>query len=112
MTKRRRLRPMTTTAHPTSFRRATAGDAQTLRDLALLDSARTLTGDVLVAEVGGTTVAALSLDDHRVVADPFAHTSDVSELLRDYAARVSGDSRARRSAWSLLPQRRHLQTAA
>ena len=107
--------PMTATTHHTerlAFRAATVRDAQALRNLALLDSARPLTGEVVLAEVAGSAVAALSLADGRVVADPFARTAQVSELLRAYAARLRGDLRPRRSPWSLLPHRRHLHAAA
>jgi hypothetical protein len=72
---------MTSTATLT-FRAATAADARTLADLAALDSAAPLTGDVLLAEADGTAVAALSLADGRVVADPFARTAAVVEVLR------------------------------
>ena len=54
-----------------AVRRATGADAPGLRELATLDGARPLTGEVLVAEVGGELRAALSLEDLRLVADPF-----------------------------------------
>ena len=47
-------------------------DAAEIATLAQLDSARPLTGPSLVAENGGRLVAAVSLHDGRVVADPFA----------------------------------------
>lgn len=49
--------------------------------LAALDSAPRLRGDVLLAVVDGEPVAAVSLDDGRVVADPFRATADVVALL-------------------------------
>ena len=94
----------------TTLRLTTDADATTLRDLALLDSARPLTGPVVLAELGGRAVAARSLADGRVVADPFVPTAAVLELLETYAARAA--TAPRRSAWSLPPQRRHLQAAA
>jgi hypothetical protein len=45
---------------------------------------------VLVAEVDGTPVAAISLVDGHVVADPFERTADVVELLRLRAAQLDG----------------------
>jgi hypothetical protein len=60
-------------------------DDAALRRLALLDSARPLRGQALVAEVSGRPVAALDLSDGRVVADPFEHTAEVVELLRTRA---------------------------
>jgi hypothetical protein len=50
--------------------------------LAALDDARALAGQVLVAVVGGQSVAALSLSDGRVVANPFIPTLDAVALLR------------------------------
>jgi hypothetical protein len=57
-------------------------DAHALRRLAELDSQRALTGRVLIAEDDGGAVAALSLDEHRAVADPFHHTGAPLSLLR------------------------------
>ena len=78
---------MTSTTHhrpadALTVRCATVEDAAALADLAALDSAAPLTGDVLVAEVAGAPVAALSAADGRVVADPFALTADVVAVLR------------------------------
>src|SRR4051794_41228177 len=63
-------------------------DEAALRRLAAMDSARPLRGRALVAEVEGRPVAALSLTDGRVVADPFQRTADVVELLRVRADRI------------------------
>jgi hypothetical protein len=63
-------------------------EAATVRRLAYLDSSRPLRGDVLVALVDDCPVAAVSLSDGRVVADPFERTADVVELLREHAAGV------------------------
>ena len=57
-------------------------DESTLRRLAALDSKRPIEGRALLAEVDGHAVAAIGIDDGKVVADPFEHTSDVVELLR------------------------------
>ncbi|WP_205698373.1 hypothetical protein [Conexibacter sp. SYSU D00693] len=65
-----------------AIRRATADDWRTLGRLAALDSAKPLTGDVLLAVVDGETWAALSLDDGRAVADPFRPSAHAVELLR------------------------------
>jgi hypothetical protein len=105
---------MTSTA--LTVRVAGAADEAALRDLALLDSARPLAGDVVVAERDRRLVAALSLRDGRVVADPFARTADVRDVLRAYAGRpaaaAAAAAAARRSPWSFPPQRRHLHAAA
>lgn len=61
--------------------------------LAVLDDAPDLEGSVLVAIIDGRDVAALSLDDQRVVADPFVPTSDAVALLRHRAAQLSNGHR-------------------
>ena len=63
-------------------------DEATLRQLAALDSSRPLRGRALVAELDGRPVAAIGLDDQRVVADPFVKTADVVELLKVRAERM------------------------
>jgi hypothetical protein len=73
---------MTTTfSSPLVVRRATPADASALVDLAALDSARPLDGDVVVAEADGVLVAAVA-GDGRVVADPFRPTADVVAMLQ------------------------------
>jgi hypothetical protein len=67
---------------PLTIRIATAGDAPTLRRLAELDSASPLTGRVLVAEMKGVPVAAVSLVTGAVTADPFQHTVGAVRMLR------------------------------
>jgi hypothetical protein len=61
-------------------------DADTLRDLAALDSRPALKGDVLLAVVGDEPVAAISLVDGKFVADPFRPTASTVELLKVRAA--------------------------
>jgi hypothetical protein len=50
--------------------------------LAALDDQPVLTGQVLLAVADGEPIAALSLADGRVVANPFVRTTDAVELLR------------------------------
>ncbi len=64
------------------IRQATEADTPTLRDLAELDSQRPFAGPALIAESDGIAVAAISLFDERVVADPFERTAVVTQLLR------------------------------
>jgi hypothetical protein len=79
-----------------TVRFATAADDAAVTALARLDSAQPLTGAALVAESGGRLVAATSLTDGRVVADPFLRTAAVVELLRVRARQVAApDSRPR-----------------
>ena len=70
------------------IRRAGAADAPILARLAALDSAAQPGDDSLIAEIDGRPVAALDLADGRVVADPFARTADLVDLLRLRATRV------------------------
>jgi hypothetical protein len=57
-------------------------DAGTLNRLAALDETEPLTGDVLLAVADGRAVAAMSVADGRVAADPFARTGEAVALLR------------------------------
>jgi hypothetical protein len=63
-----------------TIRSARDADADALVRLAALDSSRVPGGDLLVAEVDGELVAAVS--DAGVIADPFRPTADVVQLLR------------------------------
>ena len=73
-------------------------DESTLRRLAALDSKRPLRNRALIAEVDGRAVAAIDVQDGRVVADPFVPTSEVVELLKVRADRMQPER----------PERRHL----
>jgi hypothetical protein len=64
-----------------TIRRARRDDATALLQLAALDGAAPLGGDVLVAEVGGELWAALSLTDGRRIGDPFRPTAEALALL-------------------------------
>jgi hypothetical protein len=83
---------------PVLVRPALAVDTSDLDRLAALDSARPLTGEVLLAVSGGEVAAAMSLDTGAVIADPLRPTAHLVELLRT-AARPA--ERPRRSAASL-----------
>jgi hypothetical protein len=73
---------------PVVIRPAVAADADVLRRLAALDSARPLGGGALLAEQQGSVVSAVSLSDGRTIADPFVATADTVELLRVRAAQL------------------------
>ena len=77
---------MTSTASLT-IRHAIAADEADLTRLAALDSSRVPNGELLVARVDGSLVAALSLDTGAAIADPFEHTGAIVELLRAQARR-------------------------
>jgi hypothetical protein len=65
-----------------AIRRTSDNDLPLLRDLAKLDCALPIVGPALLADVNGRPWAALGLDDHRVIADPFLPTAAAVELLR------------------------------
>jgi len=65
-----------------AIRRAEPRDAAAVHRLAVLDEEAPLRGDVLLALADGRPVAAISLEDGRVAADPFAPTADAVELLQ------------------------------
>jgi hypothetical protein len=69
-------------ANTHAIRLADDEDAIGLRRLAELDSQRPLGGRVLIGEIDGTPVAAVSLADGRVVADPFRNTVALVAYLR------------------------------
>ena len=70
------------------IRFATRHDSDALRELAGLDSQKPLDGRVLVSEYGSAPVAALSLDDGRVIADPFQRTDHLVANLRMRAGAI------------------------
>ena len=70
------------------IRLAGRGNDVMLEQLAVLDSQAPLDGDVLIAELDGVVVAALSLQDGRLIADPLAPTAAVGEHLRLQAAPI------------------------
>ena len=92
-------------AHPTqpiTIRNATEADGADLRRLAALDSRRLPDGPLAVAEVAGELVAALSLADRRVVADPFRPTAHAVTLLEVHAAQLAAPSEGRTPGRSAL----------
>jgi hypothetical protein len=80
---------MTTQTPTISIRATTTADARTLARLAALDSAPAPFGPTLIAEVDGQPRAALGLRDGRIVADPFARTAELVQLLELHAATVA-----------------------
>ncbi len=85
---------------PVVVRPARPVDAADLRRLAALDSARPLTGDVLLAVSGGEFAAAMSVDTGAVIADPFQPTAHLVELLRT-AGRPEPSRRTRAPRFAL-----------
>ena len=72
-----------------ALRVAGADEADELARLAALDSARPLRGQALVAVVDGKLVAAISLGDGRVIADPLAPTAEARASLHARAAQLA-----------------------
>jgi hypothetical protein len=77
------------------IRVATPADRDELRRLAALDSARALTGTVLVAQSDGEIRAAYSVEERRAIADPFVPTAGLVELVKARAALLADERRAR-----------------
>ncbi|HEX5896795.1 MAG TPA: hypothetical protein VFY47_10755 [Thermoleophilaceae bacterium] len=75
------------------IRQATVDDEQALERLARLDTQRPLRGPVLIGELDGRPAAAVSLDDGRVIADPFEFTLQLRQVLRIRAAALHSHSR-------------------
>ena len=80
---------------PLVLRPSTAAVGASLERLAALDSARPLTGEVMLAHAGGDVRAALSLETGRVVADPFYPSAELVELLRAASGKAPRRSRRR-----------------
>ena len=67
-----------------TIRQATSDDLFALRRLAALDDRPALHGTALLAEQAGEIRAALSLEDGRTVANPFAPTAALVDMLRTH----------------------------
>jgi uncharacterized protein with von Willebrand factor type A (vWA) domain len=83
-----------------AIRPAGADDDAVLAAIAALDSARPLRRPAVLAVVDGRPVAAASVADGRIVADPFTPTADIVALLDRRVADVAttaarGSSRRR-----------------
>ena len=87
------------------IRATTEHDAPAIARLALLDSAPVPRGRALVAEVDGTMRALVPLDGGNAIADPFAHTAHLVELLRSHAVALAAarPAPARRAERRLAP---------
>jgi hypothetical protein len=81
-----------------TIRYAVPADAEALDRLAELDSTRAPRGVVLVGEVAGRIWAAVSLDDHHAVADPFRPTGELVALLVARARQLRREQRGRTRA--------------
>src|SRR3954451_17767352 len=84
------MSPMNATAN-ISIRPAHSGDYTALWQVAALDDALVPDGPLLVAELEGEGVAALSLAGGESIADPFRRTAEAVELLRLRASQLPGE---------------------
>jgi hypothetical protein len=84
-------------SHSIVIRHSLEEDVRTLAGLAILDSRPQLRGPALLAEVDGVARAAIDLGDGSVVADPFAPTAELVELLRLRARGIEAAAGTRRS---------------
>jgi hypothetical protein len=92
-----------------ALRLAQPDESYRVERLAALDDAPSLEGSVLLALRDGEAIAALSLQDGRVVANPFVPTADAVEILRArenhlLSARRAGARRVRRWRNLLRPR--------
>src|SRR3954453_17139555 len=71
-----------------TIRRAGANDEGALRRLADLDSTRVPDGPVLIAEIDGAPVAAISVLSGESFADPFVPTQELRRLLELRASQL------------------------
>ncbi len=98
---------MSTKTHPLPviLRLASHDDEELAETLAQLDSAPPLIGRKLLAYVDGWPVAAMSLEDGRVVATPFAPTAQAVAMLRLRASQLTPPTRDRRRPISVFRRR-------
>ena len=82
------------------IRAAQPHDEPVLRRLAYLDSQAPLAGRILVGELAGVALAAISIDERRIVGDPLAEVGLLRVHLWVQAGAVDGDERT-----SSLPER-------
>jgi hypothetical protein len=81
---------------PVTIRWAGAADRPALEALATLDETSVPEVPMLVAERAGVPVAALPVDGSDPIADPFAPTAELVDLLEVRAAQLAGSDRPRR----------------
>ena len=97
-----------------SIRPFADSDARAVREVAQRDSSTVPAGMLLVAEAGGRVRAVLSLDTGEVVADPFAPSAELVDLLRARARQLDGRPvrRRRRGLFARTPACEPVRTTA
>lgn len=81
-----------------TIRRLDASDQPELERLAELETRAVPRGPLLGAEVEGHLLAAISLADGELIADPFSRTAELRALLELRAAQLRGRERRRAAA--------------
>jgi hypothetical protein len=84
---------------PIAVRLATADDQPALDRLTALDSREPLVAPALIGELDNYAVAAISLNNGDLIADPFVPTIEIAQLLRLRAHQLVGQPRPRRRLW-------------
>jgi hypothetical protein len=99
----RRKQTSTPIAAAVTIRRLTDSDSDraALRTLAERDSGTELGGQVMVAEVEGSILAAISVADGDVLADPFSRTAELRSLLELRAAQLRRREKVQRRRGSV-----------
>ena len=87
-----------------SLRLAAPDEADLVERLSALDDAPALEGRVLLALIDDDAIAALSLHDGRVVANPFVWTDHAVALLRLRAEHLVGGRKRSRRRITLRPR--------
>jgi hypothetical protein len=87
--RQQRVQPPLDAAGELLIRIAGADDRPALDDLAARDSRPRLQGDALMAELDGVVIAALSLRDGRLIADPWKPTAAIGDQLRLRASSIT-----------------------
>lgn len=82
-----------------TLRLAEASDAPAVHRLEELDESTPLAGRILLAARDSDVIAALSLTDGQVAADPFVRTEDAVALLRLRARHLESSSRRAHRRW-------------
>lgn len=88
-----------------TIRPAYPDDTEALWRLAALDSSTVPAGDMLIGELDGVLAAALSIDNGRVIADPFRATEALVQLLVRRAQQLCGEPPRTRRRVLRLPRR-------
>ena len=82
-----------------TLRLAEATDGVAVHRLEVLDESTPLAGRILLATRDSDVIAALSLTDGQVAANPFVPTADAVALLRLRAEHIDGPARPPRRRW-------------